>query len=684
MAEILLTAVLAFSISLLFDKKIIETLPVAVFTSALAFYVFALVLPLNVAVWICCAAVAAFAAISLLVLKRQGRSVRDTFASAGMISKEFPSLLILIGICLIFGCLVSGHRVFYYDDLSYWGLYTKNIFCINKLPHLFENCSVSYKDYPPVIQILQFLVQFGRGTFSEGLMYVTNICFIYIVLLPILSHAIRKTGKVAKQGIRSYLPVIESVIMYVIFPHILTAQFYYRLGVDLFLGLVLGYVLYYIFVYDPKEEPDEWFRIIAITVGLSFLALIKTSGIVLCILAIIMFIINKFRSKEKAYRKYGLLKTAIVAVFTFGSYFSWQLFLRYTWNNGYLSNRVKDGVSGGTLSFPPYTKEVVLNYIKHFFNYPLTRNTIGVTAFAITVFVVLVHVIIRGSCPTGRQSLRQSSTLRESPRACGTRFVASLRPPADPVFFTCSMIGLLIFCLAHLSMYLFIFDEWEAHGLLEFDRYITQYLGGVFYAYVCLLLKYAAGEDGREDVCMNEADHEENIAPAGKGLRNCRILLTVSTLVFIALLPYSDMKQYLILSNYEKAFEDEYGQMSRNAQREWDESGIAQLGLLHDGTEKLSVVANAWDETTQFIEYVAVPQPINRIVNVPGADPGTINGFIMDFVDEYVYVCENAPASYQGDWDETREITEDGQPLAVGTLYKVIRQGDDKLLQIVY
>ena len=41
------------------------------------------------------------------------------------------------------------------------------------------------------------------------------------------------------------------------------------------------------------------------------------------------------------------------------------------------------------------------------------------------------HRDLSGSgCPTGRKSLRQSSALRESPRACGTRFVASLRPSA--------------------------------------------------------------------------------------------------------------------------------------------------------------------------------------------------------------------------------------------------------------
>ena len=608
-----MVAALAFALSILLNKRIHETLPVAVFTATLGVYVLALVLQLNVAVWICLGLTGTLLAYSLI---RGSCPKLRTLGNSALLP-----LIILLAVCVMFCALVSGHRVFFYDDLSYWGLYTKNIFSINKLPHLFENCSVDYKDYTPIMQILQYMAMFGRKTFSEGEMFQTNVCFIYIMLLPILS-ALDETGDETGGRFPRFNPVrIVAVIMYVIFPHILTAQFYYRLGVDLFLALVFGYILYYVFLYEASDKQGEVFRIIAIVTGLSFLALIKSSGIVLCILALIMLMVRE------AGRKGIVLKLLIPAIFTFGSYFTWQIFLRYSWNNGYLSNRFKAGVTSGGLSFPSYTKEVVLNYIKHFFAYPLTRNTVGVTAFVLLIFIVAVHIVVR------RRPHEDSF--------------------ADSRLLICSLTGLLIFCLAHLGMYLFIFDEWEAHGLMEFDRYITQYLGGIFFLYVCILVK----------------------SPAN------RALLTVSAIVFIALLPYADMKQYLIRSNYEAAFEESHGESLQSAQREWDASGIAGLNLAHDGTQKLEVVANAWDETTQFIEYVAVPQPIFQLVNVPAADPGTINGFIMDSVDEYVYVCENAPESYLGDWNETAEITSDGIPLKAGGVYIVDRNVDEKILR---
>ncbi|MBR5361306.1 MAG: hypothetical protein IK123_10490, partial [Lachnospiraceae bacterium] len=281
---LLLVLVSAVAGCVIFEKKIHEIIPTAVLIVTLAVYVFALVLPLTVAVWISTGlvAVALFAAIIIR------RKKRDSEGLLRMIITQQMGILLIV--CVIFCILMVSHRTFFYDDLSYWGIYTKSIFYIDKLPHLFENCSVNYKDYPPIIQILQYISMFGRDRFSEPAMFQTNICLIYILLLPV----IRGIGDKARTaGVK-----VLTVILYVIFPHILTSQFYYRLGVDLFLALVFGYALLYIFDLDSiiagredtaRGKYDDVFRLICIITALSFLALIKSSGIVLCLFAIIIF-----------------------------------------------------------------------------------------------------------------------------------------------------------------------------------------------------------------------------------------------------------------------------------------------------------------------------------------------------------------------------------------------------------
>lgn len=619
-----MTVMAAAAACIIFDRKIHETLPMALFTVTLSVYALALFMPLNAAVWICIVVFAALLAGAFVKKRRLPRPLTSA------------RIFIPIVLAVIFGLLFMNRKVFFYDDLSYWALYAKNIFAIDKLPHLFENCSVDYKDYTPVIQILQYIAMYGRSSFSEPTLFVTNICLIYILLLPLLF--VPTPG--SDRGFS--LTGLAGIVMYIIFPHILTAQFYYRLGVDLLLALVFGYILYLIFMTER-----DCFCIVSLAAALSFLALIKTSGIVLCILALIMFAVYEPLPEEGKLQRIlsgKAVPVILLSVFSLGAYMSWKLFLHYSWNNGYLSDRVSAGVLGEGFSFPQYTGEVVGNYIRHFFAYPLTRGKIGVTAFVLVLFIVAVHILSKRS---GEVGFDGSPTGRHR------------------VMFICVMTGLIVFMTAHLSMYLFVFDEWEAHGLMEFDRYITQYLGGAFMLYSCMLVRQCS--------------------PAGSGQSRGKSVLTgflaASVIVFLVLLPYGDMKTYLVPANYDAMYEKEYAKTAESALAEWNASGIAALDLPHDGSARITVVADAWDEKTQFLEYAAVPQPFNRVVNVPATDPGTINGFIMDFVDEYVYVCDNAADAYEGSWDETSALTSDGSALAAGTLYRVTGSGSGKLLE---
>ena len=661
MVALVLIVSLAMAGGVIFKKKVYETLPVAVFAVTLGVYCFALLLPLPVSVYICAGIVAAVFAAALIICRKTSAGF---WQNCRVAFTPFWPYIVLMCVCALFFFLLSGHRVFFYDDLSYWALYTKNIFTIDKLPYLHENCSVNYKDYTPVMQILQYIALFGKKVFDEPLMFRTNGCLIYVLLLPILSplvncepegnHTDRESGSTFVVARR-----IAVVILYVIFPHILTAQFYYRLGVDLFLALTFGYALYYIFIYDR----DELFRLICIVCSLSFLALIKTSGIVLCIFAMLFYVIHELcKTKGKQDKRIiTTIKTVVIAVFAFGSYFSWQLFLRHSGNNGYLSNRVKAGIKGGGIVFPWYTREVVLNYIRQFFTYPLTRNRIGVTAFMLVLFIVLIAVMaVKTAKKEGRSDF--------------------IKP--EMICFVSTMTGFILFCIAHLSMYLFVFDEWEAHGLMEFDRYITQYLGGMLFLYFCKLIILSGWPEGIHIASSADAKRRGLFERLDSRRTGPALVLVVSRMVFVILLPYSDMKQYLIHANYDSMYE-KYATLSQEATDEWDRSGIPDLALPHDGTQKVTVVADAWDEKMQFIEYNAVPQPINRLVNVPAVDPGLINEFVMDFVDEYVYVCENAPDSYKGDWTETAVLTDDGNPLVGGGLYGVDRSGPDKVLYII-
>lgn len=656
MIALLLVVVAAFAASLIFDRMIHETLPVAVFAVTLGVYAFALFLPLTTSVYLCILIVLAAGAVAYIFSKKALSlvSTRHDTRLVGNLAKyqRAPilfvehirthtlsvSLLILVIVCVPLCILMYNRHVFFYDDLSYWALYTKNIFCIDRLPTLYENCSVNYKDYTPIMQILQYIALFGRRTFSEPVMFMTNICFIYIMLLPILSVAEENDAGVPVR--------IAASVLYVIFPFILTTQFLYRLGVDLFIALVFGYSLYMIFV--AKE--DGVFRIVCLLCSLSFLSLIKTSGIVLSIFALIIFFVKELAERK---RLQAVIYTAVFSVFSFGSYLSWQFFLRRSGNKGYLSDRIKTGVKEGSFSFPEYTGSVSANYIKHFFTYPLTRYSYGVTAFVLILFIVAAFIACRSISANARRVDTVDGYFEDE--ACSM-----------PVFIT-SLACFTIFCVSHLAMYLFVFDDWEAFGLLEYDRYITQFLGGLFMAYLCVLISCASA-----------------ITRPGRG-RGVKTLLYLSAIAFVALLPYKDLVTFLIPSQYEAMYSQNSAKLEEDSRNEWESSGIGELNLPHDGTARLTVITNEWDDYAQFFEYTAVPQPIDKFINVPGIDPEGINicMFVQNVAEEYVYVTENAPGSYKGDWSITSELTSDNAPLRGGALYKVSKVEDTKTLTAV-
>ena len=661
-----------------------------------------------------------------------------------------PSLIICILTCAFFSAIFSTHKLMHWDDLSYWGIYLKDIFCLDRLPIGVENCTISYKDYPPIQQIMQYFFMFTGDGFNEPVAFCVNVCFMYALMLPFLSGLSRLKSPSGK---------IMSVIMYVIFPHIFTTQFYYKLGLDYIISVLFGYGIYVIvreYETDTTDgdgirgtaagkigenvglctcekknagsgtggnksvwrmllgNRDERFRLLNLIIISSYMALIKTSGGLLTVLLVIFYAVrvtavskytNDQCAKAPGESEYntakenrsvpggsigcnngcrrgntaGTLKAFFTAallsgIIPVGAYATWKLWGRYTGNHGYLSDIVSSNVSGLKFDLPPYAAEVTLNYIKHIFTYPLTRESIGVTAFAMIVIIAIMYHVRKRSLHV----------------------------------VMCA--GIFIFCAAHLYMYLFVFDDWEAYGLLEFDRYINQYLAGILYVY---LYDYvgdferarifstagnirncdsAAGDIGNCD--KEEASSLKNCDSAAGDIKSCgagRISVgawlrqninpaIVLTVFLIAMLPYSSIKQYLIPSNYDKNYEDNYVKTRTEAAAEWEDCALKALNLPLDEDHRVMLAGNAWTDEFQFLTLEMVPQAVTVATNVPALGEGEFCDFLTDQIIargiEYIYIMNNADDDYPG--DITAESQEKlGIALECGCSYYVDRSGDE-------
>lgn len=628
MIQLIVLIFLAAIISYLIKKRIDMLFPIVLMTGMLLAYLFGIAGRLEVSVP--GTLVVGILFILCLFAKQVHSKVSLVDENFGKKCSQYiftPQILICFVVCIIFCLLLSTHRVFNWDDLSYWGIYAKDLFFLNHLPSGVENCTIAYKDYTPLMQITEYFFLYGKAEFSEPVLFQTNVCFMYILLLPVLNN-FRERNLPGKIGL---------IVLYVIFPHVFSTQFYYKLGVDYLIGILFGYALFSI----VEKEPNRVLYYVRIIIAAAFLALIKSSGIVLTLFVALFFAVYQWGAPNKSDSSYELMKKKSLKVkfcrFIFCGigivfipvlfYISWKVFAGKTGNTGYLSERIETNVRTLAHLFPDYTGTVLLDYIKHIFTYPLTREVFGITAFGIILFISFVYFM---------------------QKCCHANSAGEKRLHAA------TSIGLVVFCLAHIYMYLFVFDDWEAKGLLEYDRYICQYLAGVFYFYVSKL--WSTGEKIVEK-------YSWRINPSWGFV-----------VLFIILLPYPSINNYLIPNHFDTYFAENWKDFADTAKIEWEASGIKELQLPADENHKLMLVANAWTDELQYFTYYAVPQPIAFVANVPAIENGKLRSFIETQMERqnlsYAYVLYNAETSYQGDYmTESRELVADGEILKGGEIY---------------
>lgn len=688
MIQVIVLLISAIVIVMACELKIERVVAVLMMGAALITYGFGLVMPLNyaviatvVAMGVVAAAVGVYAwavnvrrGASGIAPDSCGDSLRGIIAERIKYVLNTQCIIVLIA-CVVGFCAFSGHKVIHWDDLNVWGIYPKTLFVLNKLPLGIENCSVTYKDYLPIQQIMQYFFIYGMKTFDEQRLFQINICFMYVLMAPILeglnlgnadaTNALntvgstqigKNAGEKNRRNIGLVVRNLSVLVLYFVFPHVFTTQFYYKLGVDYLISILFGVGVMLavklnkgeraagsaasLAAKNGKTTECRFFDLISLCVIMTYLAMIKSSGIVLVIILIALYLLLRLSANKEKSISIRWWTEAIFAVIPFAFYISWKVFAKATGNVGYMSETVQSSFSLRHLyhSIPSYTAEVLIHYIKNVLIYPLTREKIGITAIIIMAMIAVIQHVCRKNISK------------------------------KIIWFT--WIGLGLFCIGHVYMYLFVFDEWEAHDLLEFDRYICQYLAGMLMYYLYVLVN-----------AMRKVDTQDGaVDESGRQLLGNKFsfVLYGVVAVFIILFPYKAAVRYLIPDNYIEFYSGWDKSLKDNAIEELKYSRLMERNIPIDEDNRIMLVTDAWDDSIMHFTYEAVPHVITCYANVPGLGEGNlkyINSIIEDRNIRYVYVTGNAKDSYAGDFDEeSRALTDDGRSLQHG-LYIVEEDG---------
>ena len=222
-----------------------------------------------------------------------------------------PGTAVYLVFCLIFLVFFSGNVVSRHDELRLWGAVPKAIHETGKLQLGKDSPIFSImQSYPPGLPLIGcFFTAFSKE-FSEGSLFVGYGCMALSFLIPAFSRFRWKHW-------RLLAPAGLLVLMtpFVFTSHLEdTAMFGVTLFVDPLLGIAAGYA-FYLAGHHPAKS---WFQLLAFSLSLGMLCLLKDTGVLFAAAALLTAVLLERKEWKRL-----LVPTAVTLMTTL----SWKLLL---------------------------------------------------------------------------------------------------------------------------------------------------------------------------------------------------------------------------------------------------------------------------------------------------------------------------------------------------------------------
>lgn len=319
-----------------------------------------------------------------------------------------------------------------------------------------------FKDYPPGTALFQYFWLKLTG-FKESSM-ITAYSIMILSMLMIGAHQI--TWK-------NWSRIIVYILLILPIPMIFYSNAYSAILIDPILGVTYAYGLASLFL----AKRLDLFVSIRTGFALSFLIILKSTGLLSVVFILLYIIIKTLNNKNKKTNKNKLPYFIL---------FSLPLIVQITWKIHLHVNKIAktfkmEGISIGkvistfTGNGPAYHKNVIISFIEAILNKPLTTNIISMTSWSYLILFILLSVII----------IRFAPTIVEK-----KKFLLML---------TSVYIYGFVYLISLLLMYLFVFNEKQGMMLVSFVRYMNVYNLSVLLLLMFVAFYYANGNQNKYD-----------------------------------------------------------------------------------------------------------------------------------------------------------------------------------------
>lgn len=429
----------AFSLSMLFHKRIGVTIPSFLFIITLYLYLSGIFFPLNIMAYIGIGITIITFIIALLCAKKE--HFRE-------INKLLLDPVLWLFIVLFFSiCFINyGKHISYIDEYTHWGDVVKAMYQ-NQTLAIYQDNSW-YASYPPAMSLLQYFFMLFQNTFREDILYIVSQIFMISLCLPFIKQ----------KKFSSKFWIVGLILL--ISPMIFTVNYYDNIYVDAYLGILFAHNMAYIFHLHNLKKYDIFY----LTISFMVLILLKDIGFFLVLMncAVLLYTCVK-RFRKKLSTVLFMIAITLLTRFSFSMLLSIQQVTLQHQEQVSISQIISILLGNGTA----LQNQVISNFIDKVCNSNLIAQPISFNY--ISILVVLFGLLY---------GFQKYYLKEKTDKLWWKQMTIWL------------MIGAIIYLFGLLGTYLFQMNADYAVNLSSYNRYITIFINGIFYfVLLCFLSK---------------------------------------------------------------------------------------------------------------------------------------------------------------------------------------------------
>ncbi len=281
-----------------FGKCLPVTMMITAFTyffSQVIFHTFKIGLAINI--------IYAILFLVILAIKYKKKDLTDF--KNNFFSKGFYAFLVIFIVVYIF----DFNRTFtMWDEFSHWGVMVKEMIRLDNFYSIKASTIMTHKDYPPIMQLFEMFYTTISGGYNEAYLERAMHLFSISLFIPAICEQNEKFNKF-KLSVKSLCMMIGVFLVFCLFDcHGVINTIY----TDYVMAIVVAYLLFTILV---EKDLLSKFSVFSLTIGLSFLLLLKQMGLPLyCMIVFMLLLSFCIKNRQKLFLRKSLLLLVIIII----------------------------------------------------------------------------------------------------------------------------------------------------------------------------------------------------------------------------------------------------------------------------------------------------------------------------------------------------------------------------------